>query len=128
MPVEVRKVREADIVADLGHLDIGIGQQHLAGQIDAQLRERRKSFKRRRESLERIRLAADQLDTRLAELSAQDQRLATTEVRLQALDDRVRRAATRHELALPSDFSPLSRPMPLAPAAAPVPAVVTGDA
>ncbi|MFO1274980.1 MAG: dynamin family protein [Sphaerotilus natans] len=108
--------------------EIELWSRTVSGQIDAQLRERRKSFKRRRESLERIRLAADQLDTRLAELSAQDQRLATTEVRLQALDDRVRRAATRHELALPSDFSPLSRPMPLAPAAAPVPAVVTGDA
>jgi DNA repair ATPase RecN len=88
--------------------EIELWSRNVSGQIDAQLRERRKAFKRRRESLERIRMAASELDTRLAELQAQDQRLATTEVRLQSLHDRVRRAASRHELALPSDFSPLA--------------------
>jgi len=109
--------------------EIELWSRTVSGQIDAQLRERRKAFKRRRESLERIRAAAGELDTRLAELQAQDQRLATAEVRLQSLHDRVRRAATRHELALPSDFSPLAvRP----PASVPEPAaaasqVVTPD-
>ena len=46
-----------------------------SAQVDSQLRERRRSFRRRRESLERIQAAAGELETRMAEIEAQDQRL-----------------------------------------------------
>lgn len=46
-----------------------------SAQIDSQLRDRRKGFRRRRESLERIQAAAGELEDRLAELDGQDQRL-----------------------------------------------------
>ena len=39
-----------------------------SAQVDAQLRERRRNFRRRRESLERIQAAASELETRLEEL------------------------------------------------------------
>ncbi|NRT55686.1 dynamin family protein [Sphaerotilus uruguayifluvii] len=108
--------------------EIELWSRTLSGQIDAQLRERRKAFKRRRESLERIRAAAGELESRLAELEAQDQRLATTEVRLQAMHERVRRAAIRHELALPSDFAALAA-APVRAGGSPAPAApVSSDA
>lgn len=92
--------------------EIELWSRATSAQVDAQLRERRKTFKRRRESLERIRTAASDLEARLAELEAQDQRLASIEVRLHALFERTRRAATRHELGLASDFAPFQASLP----------------
>ena len=46
-----------------------------SNQIDVQLRERRRSFKRRKESLERIQTAAGDLEDRLQEVEAHDERL-----------------------------------------------------
>jgi hypothetical protein len=46
-----------------------------SSQVDVQLRERRRAFKRRREALERIQGAAGELEQRIAEVEAQDQRL-----------------------------------------------------
>jgi Dynamin family len=42
-------------------------------QLDAQLRDRRRGFKRRREALERVRASTGELEQRIAELAAQDQ-------------------------------------------------------
>jgi hypothetical protein len=49
----------------------------MSAQIDSQLRERRRSFRRRRESLERVQSAASDLELRIAELEEQDGRLQT---------------------------------------------------
>jgi hypothetical protein len=46
-----------------------------SAQVDSQLRERRRGFRRRREALERIKLAAGDLEQRLSELEAADARL-----------------------------------------------------
>jgi hypothetical protein len=46
-----------------------------SAQIDSQLRERRRNFRRRRESLERVQNAASDLELRIAELEEQDGRL-----------------------------------------------------
>ncbi len=46
-----------------------------SAQVDSQLRERRRGFRRRRESLERIQSAAGELELRLAEIEAQERRL-----------------------------------------------------
>lgn len=56
-----------------------------SAQVDGQLRERRRAFKRRRESLERIRQAADELEARLAELQGQDDALQSLQDKLAAL-------------------------------------------
>jgi len=46
-----------------------------SAQVDSQLRERRRGFRRRREALERIQNAAGELEQRIAEIETQDQRL-----------------------------------------------------
>ncbi len=46
-----------------------------SAQVDSQLRERRRGFRRRREALERIQSAAGELEQRIAEIETQDQRL-----------------------------------------------------
>jgi hypothetical protein len=51
-------------------------------QVELQLRERRKAFQRRREALERIQLAAGELEQRIAEIEAQEERLRLLQTRL----------------------------------------------
>lgn len=63
-----------------------------SAQIDTQLRERRRGFKRRRDALERIQSAAGELEGRLAELEAQDARL----LQLQQQMSELARAARAH--------------------------------
>jgi hypothetical protein len=53
-----------------------------SSQIDVQLRERRRSFKRRRETLERIQTAAGELEARITEVESQDDRLAQLQQQL----------------------------------------------
>ena len=64
-----------------------------SAQVDTQLRERRRTFKRRQESLERIQTAAGELEERLAELQAQDDRTQQIQARLAALVDAVNEQA-----------------------------------
>ncbi|MEO5697808.1 MAG: dynamin family protein [Burkholderiaceae bacterium] len=56
-----------------------------SAQVEAQLRDRRRGFARRRETLERIQEAAGELETRLAELEAQDERAEKVQARVRAL-------------------------------------------
>ena len=53
-----------------------------SAQVDGQLRERRKDFRRRRESLERIQGAGTELESRIAELEAQHEQMLQTQARL----------------------------------------------
>jgi hypothetical protein len=55
--------------------DIELWHKSASNQVDSQLRERRRAFKRRREGLERIQGAAGELDSRIADLEGQDRRL-----------------------------------------------------
>jgi hypothetical protein len=64
-----------------------------SAQIDSQLRERRRAFKRRRESMERIQQAAGELEHRLSELDSQDQRLQQLQARLKQVVDVLAAAA-----------------------------------
>ncbi|MFN7723820.1 MAG: dynamin family protein [Rubrivivax sp.] len=58
-----------------------------SSQVDVQLRERRRSFKRRREALERIQAAAGELEARIAEVEAQDERLGGLQAKLDQLTE-----------------------------------------
>jgi len=62
--------------------DIELWHKSASSQVDSQLRERRRAFKRRREGLERIQLAAGDLDSRIADLEGQDARLQQLAARL----------------------------------------------
>ncbi len=55
--------------------DLEIWNKSTSAQVDSQLRERRRNFRRRRESLERVQTAASELELRLGEIEAQDDRL-----------------------------------------------------
>jgi hypothetical protein len=55
--------------------EIELWNKSASTQVDSQLRDRRRGFKRRRESLERIQTAAGDLDARIADLEQQEQRL-----------------------------------------------------
>ena len=55
--------------------ELEIWARSASNQVDVQLRERRRSFKRRREALERIQVAAGELETRIAEVEAADERV-----------------------------------------------------
>jgi methyl-accepting chemotaxis protein len=71
-----------------------------SAQVDTQLRERRRTFKRRQESLERIQTAAGELEERLGELQSQDDRTQQIQSRLTSLVDAINEQA-RSPLPLP---------------------------
>ena len=54
--------------------EIELWNKSASNQVDSQLRERRRGFKRRRDGLERIQAAAGDLDHRIADLESQDAR------------------------------------------------------
>ncbi|AKJ27720.1 dynamin family protein [Caldimonas brevitalea] len=56
-----------------------------SAQIDSQLRDRRRNFKRRRESLERVQTASNELELRIQEVEAQEERLRELQSRLAQL-------------------------------------------
>lgn len=88
----------------------------ISAQVDSQLRERRRNFKRRRESLERVQAAASELESRLSELEAQDRRLqgfmAGVRGLLEALRDDARSAAVPAEEAISLDLPDMAAVAP----------------
>lgn len=88
-----------------------------SAQIDTQLRDRRRGFKRRREALERIQSAAGELETRLAELQAQDDRLQQLQQRMTELANGAREQARampgESRVALPPSTAPSAEPLSL---------------
>jgi hypothetical protein len=103
------------VVFESASAELEMWNKSASAQVDAQLRERRRGFRRRRESLERIQAAASELETRLGELDMQDRRLQGFEGRCGELLDALRqqaRTGTRGELAtmitidLPLDDEP----------------------
>jgi hypothetical protein len=73
--------------------EIEMWNKSAMAQVDAQLRDRRKGFKRRRESLERVQTAATDLEQRITEVEAQDERLAQWQHRVGELAAALRVAA-----------------------------------
>jgi len=67
--------------------DIELWNKTSSAQVDSQLRERRRNFKRRYESLDRIQSASNELDVRLQEVQAQDERVLQLQTRLGVLVD-----------------------------------------
>ncbi|MEO7152441.1 MAG: dynamin family protein, partial [Burkholderiaceae bacterium] len=73
--------------------EIDLWSRSASAQVEGQLRDRRRGYARRRESLERIQGAAGELDLRLSQLQAQDERSQQLGARLQALCDALSAAA-----------------------------------
>ena len=90
------------VVFENASAELELWNKSASAQVDAQLRERRRGFRRRREALERIQAAASELELRLTELDAQDQRLQGFHYRCVELTDALRqqaRTGTRGEAA-----------------------------
>lgn len=97
------------VVFENASADIELWNKATSSQIDLQLRERRRNFRRRRESLERVQTAASDLELRIAELDAQDERLQGFLRRARELFDDLRAQA---QLAPLSDESLISLELP----------------
>ncbi len=63
------------VVFESASAEIELWNKATSAQVDVQLRERRRSFKRRRETLERVQSASGELEARIAEIESQDLRV-----------------------------------------------------
>jgi Dynamin family len=84
-----------------------------SNQVDSQLRERRRSFKRRREGLDRVLAASGELDQRIADVQTQDERL-----------QQLATLVGSHVQALCAQVSPLAIPANPADPAQPGPSAI----
>ena len=67
--------------------EIELWSKAAQGQVEVQLRERRRGYTRRREALQRVQAAAGELEQRIAEVQTQDEHLAAMLARLNAVAD-----------------------------------------
>jgi hypothetical protein len=90
-------VSKLRVVFENASSDVELWNKAVSAQVDSQLRERRKAFKRRRETMERVQQAAGELESRIAELEQQDVRMQGWIARTQELAEALR----EHALAAP---------------------------
>jgi Dynamin family len=72
-----------------------------SNQVDSQLRERRRAFKRRREGLDRVLAASGELDQRIGDVQGQDERLQQL---VATVDDHVQRLRSQVQPAIDIDI------------------------
>ena len=111
-------VSKLRVVFENASSELELWNKAVSAQVDSQLRERRKAFKRRRETLEKIQSAAGELELRIDEIETQDQRL----VEFQAKTAELAEALREHALAAPlaTDPSLVQLDIPLFDDAVPV--------
>jgi len=68
-------VSKLRVVFENASAELELWNKSASSQVDSQLRERRRNFRRRHESLERVQTAASELESRIAELEAHDERV-----------------------------------------------------
>jgi len=90
------------VVFENASSEIELWNKTTSGQVDSQLRERRRSFQQRREALERIRSASGELELRISELEAQDQRSKQLLTRATELAATLRLQASRDAAGTPT--------------------------
>ena len=86
-------VSKLRVVFENASAELELWNKATSSQVDSQLRERRRNFRRRRESLERVQTAASDLELRIAELEGQDERLQASLRRVHQLFDSMREQA-----------------------------------
>lgn len=77
-----------------------------SSQVDSQLRERRRGFRRRREALERIQAASGDLEQRISEMEAQEGLLLQVNAKNQALIAKLKDGARMDEATAASHTEP----------------------
>jgi hypothetical protein len=111
-------VSKLRVVFENASSELELWNKAVSAQVDAQLRERRKGFKRRRETLEKIQTAAGELETRIAEIEVQDERLQQFHFRVAELAEALREHAFAAPMA--TDASMVRVDLPLFEDAVPV--------
>jgi hypothetical protein len=99
------------VVFENASSELELWNKAVSAQVDSQLRERRKAFKRRRETLEKIQTAAGELEARIAEIETQDQRLVQFQVRTSELAEALREHAFAAPLATDASLQTLDIPL-----------------
>jgi hypothetical protein len=93
-------VSKLRVVFENAASDIEMWSRSTAAQMESQLRDRRRGFKRRREALERIQNAAGELERRITEVQAQDERLSGWQAKVDSLAQALRELAATPPSAL----------------------------
>ena len=86
-------VSKLRVVFENASSEMELWNKMASSQVDSQLRERRRGFRRRREALERIQAASGDLEQRIAELEAQDEQLQQLQARCHEMAMRVKEQA-----------------------------------
>jgi Dynamin family len=104
-------VSKLRVVFENASSELELWNKAVSAQVDAQLRERRKGFKRRRETLEKVQTAAGELETRISEIETQDQRLQQYQLRTVELAEALREHAFAAPLATDAALVKLDLPL-----------------
>ena len=104
-------VSKLRVVFENASAELELWNKATSSQVDSQLRERRRNFRRRRESLERVQTAASDLELRIAELEVHDERLQGFLRRARQLFDALREQAKAGPVA-GNDLISLQMPDP----------------
>ena len=99
------------VVFENASSELELWNKAVSAQVDSQLRERRKAFKRRRETLEKIQSAAGELELRIDEIEAQDQRLVEFQSRTSELAESLREYALIAPFSTDAAFTKLDLPL-----------------
>jgi len=111
-------VSKLRVVFENASSELELWNKAVSAQVDSQLRERRKAFKRRIETLEKVQNAAGELETRIGEIDAQDERLQQFQERTFELAEALREHAFAAPLA--TDAALVRSDLPLFDDAVPV--------
>ncbi len=99
------------VVFENASSELELWNKAISAQVDSQLRERRKAFRRRTESLEKIQSASGELEARIGEIEVQDDRLVQFQSRAAELIERLRAHALEAPMA--TDGSLVKMDVPL---------------
>ena len=114
-------VSKLRVVFENASSELELWNKAVSAQVDAQLRERRKAFKRRIETLEKVQNAAGELEGRIAEIDSHDARLQELQARVGDLAEALREHAFAAPLA--TDAAMVKADLPLFDDAVPVEAM-----
>jgi hypothetical protein len=119
-------VSKLRVVFENASSELELWNKAVSAQVDGQLRERRKAFKRRTETLEKVQNAAGELESRIAEIDAHDARLQEFQAKVGELAEALREHAFAAPLA--TDAALVRADLPLFDDAEPVEAMAQRQA
>ena len=104
-------VSKLRVVFENASSELELWNKAVSAQVDGQLRERRRAFKRRIETLEKVQNAAGELESRIGEIDAQDERLQQFQTRIVELAEALREHAFAAPLATDAALVKIDLPL-----------------